>query len=310
MSSVWHTDTVTNSGSVQKPRRAGVSPYASRIRLGAAIRELRGDATTAEIARRAGLDRSVVSKIEAAERRAGLDTIFKILDVLPIEPHGDEYRALIQVARAGLEHGWWQDPDYRAMGDRQARFADLECGTTVIHEYQPSMIPGLLQTEAYATERAEVALAKGEQLDLAATVAGRMRRQEQILGPEPAEYVAVLEPQAVQRPHVSLRVMCEQLRHLHRLATTAANLHIHVLPVDARIPSGWVARETFAVYTYSPADPRVVVVDTVHEDRILTAPRVTDGYAQIFKELREAALSREESADLIQQAAEKLAAEA
>ena len=193
---------------------------------------------------------------------------------------------------------------------REARIADLECGTTEICEYQPGMIPGLLQVEAYATERAQVALGKGERLDLAATVAGRIRRQQQILDPSGCEYVAVLEPQAVGRPHVSLPVMCAQLRHLHRLAVEVANVHIHVLPVDARLPSGWVARETFAVYGYSAADPKVVVVDTVSEDRVLTAPKVTAEYAQIFKELRAAALSEEESAVLIQQAAERFGAEA
>jgi transcriptional regulator with XRE-family HTH domain len=305
----WHSDTVTNLGSVQHRRDATVSPYASRIRLGAAIRELRGDLTTAEVARRAGLDRSVVSKIEAAERRAGLDTILRILDVLPIEQHGPEYRALQQVARAGLGQGWWHGPEFRRMGDRQARVADLECGTTAICEYQPGMIPGLLQTEAYATERAHVALGKGEQLDLAATVAGRIRRQQQIIGPSPAEYVAVLERQAVERPHVSAAVMRDQLRHLHRLAVEAANVHIHVLPIDARLPSGWVARETFAVYEYS-ADQRVVLVDSVHEDRVLTSPRVMAEYAQILKELRHAALSEEDSAVLIQRAAEVSAADA
>jgi transcriptional regulator with XRE-family HTH domain len=307
----WHPDTVTNLGSVQQKRRlAEVSPYAARIRLGAAIRQLRATTSTSAIADRAGLDRSVVSKIEAADRRSGLDTVLRILDHLPIERNGPEYLTLQQVARDGLEAGWWQDPAFRQMGERQARTADLECGAT-IQEYPAGMLPGLLQTEAYARYRAEVALRRGVRFDLDATVAGRMRRQVEFFGRDGAEYDVVLEPQAIWRLPVPPAVMREQLLHLHRLAIQATKVRIHLLPVDARLGDGWVPRNPFAVYSYpGSGDLTLVAVDTVGADLVLTDSDGAGEYVQLFKELHGAALSMSGSADLIQQAADAVAAEA
>lgn len=273
------------------------------MRLGAEIRALRGTETAAAIARRAGLDRTVVSKIEAGERRAGLDTILKILDVLPIEPGGITYRELQQIARDGLKKGWWGAAEYAQMGDRQARTADLECGAT-IREYQGSMLPGLLQTEAYARHRGQVAIGKGHRFDLTADVAGRLRRQKQRTG----TYDVVLEPQAIWRSPVPPDVMHEQLLHLLGIARTAENVYIRLLPVDAQLGAGWVPRSPFAVYDYAAGDLTLVSVDTVGTDLVVTAPNEAADYAQLFEELRAAALDQKSSADLIQQAAETLAA--
>lgn len=287
---------------------AVVSPLARRIRLGAEIRALRGETTATEIARKARLDRTVISKVESGERRASLDTILRILDALPIERGGREYQELLAVARDGLERGWWQDAEYEHMGDRQARTADLECGAT-IREYQTSMLPGLLQTEAYTRHRGLVVLAKGADFDLEATTRGRMRRQEQVLGPTATNYEVVLEPQAIWRRPVPPGVMHEQLHHLHKLATEAANITVRILPVDAQLGDGWVPRNPFAVYDYADSDLTLVAVDTVSTDLVLTSLDDTAGYAQMYCELRNAALSPEESVELIQQAVNKLAAD-
>ncbi|GAB3812663.1 Scr1 family TA system antitoxin-like transcriptional regulator [Micromonospora zhanjiangensis] len=291
---------------------AEVSPFARRVRLGAAIRQLRGTSTTTAVARAAGIDRTVVSKIEAGERRAGLDTILKVLDVLPIGESSRQYRTLQRVARDGLARGWWDDPQYAGMGERQVRTADLECGAT-IREYQSSMLPGLLQTEAYARHRGEVALGKGAAFDLEAAGRGRLRRQRQVLDRDASDpvYHVVLEPQAIWRCPVPRGIMREQLRHLHKLATTATHLSIRILPVDAPLGQGWVPRAPFSVYDYGdPDDLTLVVVDTVTTDLLITEPAEAADYAQTFDELRENALSAKDSAELIQQAADAASVDA
>jgi hypothetical protein len=289
---------------------ATVSPLARRIRLGAAIRDLRGATTAAAVARQAGLDRTVVSKIEAGVYRAGLDTVLKVLDALPIGDDSKEYRTLQRIARDGLARGWWAEPEYADMGERQARTADLECGAT-IREYQSSMLPGLLQTEAYARHRGEVALAKGVRIDLDAAARGRLRRQQQVFESPESTYDVVLEPQAIWRRPVPPAVMREQLRHLHALVTTAAGVSVRVLPVDARLGTGWVPRNPYALYTYADSgDLTLVAVDTVGSDLVLTEPSETADYEEMYANLRDGALSPEESADLIQKAADQVAADA
>ncbi|SCG15542.1 Helix-turn-helix [Micromonospora echinofusca] len=288
-----------------------ISPLARRLRLGTAIRELRDQAglTGTELGRAAGLDRTAVSKVENGERRP-LDTILKLLDVLV--PESDErYRGLQRVARDGLAKGWWTNLEYAGMGDRQAKTADIESGARTIREYQNSLLPGLVQTEAYSRHRGQVALDDGADFDLNGTVAGRMRRQQQISGPDGSEYDVVLEPQAIERLPVPPTVMREQLQHLLTLATTRENVRVRVLPVDARLGRGYVPRSPFSLYAYpDPEDLTLVAVDTVTADLLVTDPREADRYARLFDQLRDAALSEEDSADLIQKAADKLAAEA
>jgi transcriptional regulator with XRE-family HTH domain len=274
--------------------------------LGAAIRALRGDVTTTELARRAGIDRTVVSKVEAGERRASLDTVLRILDALPLAESGREYRTLQRVTRDGLARGWWDDPQYDGMGERQARTADLECGAS-IREYQNSMLPGLLQTEAYARHRGEVAVDKGGRVDLDATVRGRLRRQRQRSDVPHLDYQVVLEPQAVWRCPVPLDVMREQLLHLREVATADNGISVRLLPVDARLPVGWVPRSPFAVYDYPDDDDLTVVsVDTVSTDLVITDPAGAAEYAHLFDGLRDSALSPRDSAAVIGQAVDAL----
>ncbi|MFI7430750.1 Scr1 family TA system antitoxin-like transcriptional regulator [Micromonospora sp. NPDC049836] len=289
-----------------------VSPLARRLRLGVAIRELREAAghTSAQLAREAGLDRTAVSKVENGERRP-LDTVLKLLDVL-VGESDPRYLTLQRVARDGLARGWWTQPDFAGMGERQARTADIESGARTIREYQNAMLPGLLQTEAYARHRGQVALDFDHaNLDLNGTVAGRMRRQHQVSDPGGSEYDVVLEPQAIERLPVPPAVMREQLHHLLTLATTRENISVRVLPVDARLGRGYVPRCTFSLYAYpDPEDLTLAVVDTVTADLLVTEAREAQRYAQLFDQLRDAALSPEDSADLIQKAADALAAEA
>lgn len=265
--------------------------------------------TSALLGREAGLDRTAVSKVENGERRP-LDTILKLLDVLLTE--GDaRYVALQRVARDGLVKGWWTAPEYAEMGSRQARTAEIECGSRTILEYQNSLLPGLLQTEAYARHRGQAALDQGADFDLEGTVAGRLRRQQQISAPDRSEYDVVLEPQAIERRPVPPEVMREQLHHLLALATTHENVRVQVLPVDARLGRGYVPRSPFSVYAYpDPEDLTLVAVDTVTTDLLVTETQEVQRYTQMFHQLRDAALSPEESADLIQSAADALTAEA
>lgn len=282
-----------------------ISPLERRLRFGATVRSLREQAglTGTELASKAGVERTAASRVENGERKP-LDTLLQLLDAL-LDETDDRYRMLVRVARDGVVRGWWERPDYAGMGERQARTADLECGAYSIRTYQNSMLPGLLQTEAYARYRAEVALANGAQLDIEGSTAGRIRRQELIA--ESVIYDVVLEPQAIRRAPVPADVMREQLRYLLDL-TARENVRVRVLPVDARPGPGYVPRSPFSIYTYpDPEDLVLVAVDTVSADLLVTAPAESDRYARLFDQLRDAALSPEDSAALIQEAADQVA---
>ena len=287
------------------------SPLMSRLRLGARIRELRDERklTGDQLGAQTGLGRIAISRLERGERRPRLAAVLKVLDAFGIPDSSEEYRTLVRVARAADEGGWWEAAEYAGMGERQAMTADIESGTTTIREYQIVMPPGLLQTEAYARERAEATRDDGWQIDVEGTVEGRLRRQRQITDPGGSAYEAIVEELAIRRVLGSEEVMEAQLRHLLEMGARR-NVDVRVLPVDARPRRGRVPRSPFSLYTYAdPGDPLIVAVDTVAEDLLVTDQGDAAKYAHLYDRLCAVALSTEDSAALIHQVAEQLAAE-
>jgi hypothetical protein len=66
-------------------------------------------------------------------------------------------------------------------------------------------------------------------------------------------------------------------------------------------------RSAFSIYAYpDPGDPRVVAIDTVTSDVILTDEAQVTLYERLYERLAEAALTPEESAKLLTEAANAL----
>src|SRR5215831_5111845 len=125
-----------------------ISPYVRRLRLGAELRGLRAEAglTHEQLAKRIGESRAQISRLENGHVVDQAD-VMKILDVLGVD--GERWTEVMTIAREAGERGWWEST--RGIGDRQARYADLEAGAATIREYQQTFLPGLLQIPGYAT---------------------------------------------------------------------------------------------------------------------------------------------------------------
>jgi transcriptional regulator with XRE-family HTH domain len=287
------------------------NPLAARRRLAAALLALREDRrlTHAQLAAKSGVSGSMISRLENAVgnlgRKPNLLPVRQLLDALGVERRTAEWERIEQYAEDGAARGWWEAPAYAQMGERQRDFAIVEVGAQEIREYAAFLLPGLVQTRAYAHHRALVA--DGAAVNVEAIVAGRLRRQQQITGPDAARYQLVLEEQTVRRHPVPPAVMLDQLRHLLALMDRS-NISIRVVPVDAQTANA-VPRSPFGLVSYPDRDdPRIVTVDTVTADLLVTDVDEVDGYAQLHQQLRGAALSDADSAALVSQVADKLAA--
>ena len=109
---------------------------------------------------------------------------------------------------------------------------------------------------------------------------------------------------AVHRLAAPPDIVKKQLYHLATVVNTESKITLRVLPVHARIKDFTVPRCTFTIYTYpDPGDPRVVAIDTVTSDVILTEPDQVTPYDRLYERLWEAALPPAESLDLLTKAA-------
>jgi hypothetical protein len=230
--------------------------------------------------------------------------VMKILDVLGVD--GERWTEVMTIAREAGERGWWEST--RGMGERQARYADLEAGAATIREYQQTFLPGLLQIPGYATARTEapaVLESLGGTSD--GVLAGRLGRQRMLRRPGAPTYEVIIDELTVRRLTVSPEVLKEQLFHVATTVNADPKISLRVLPITARIYGYAVPRCTFSLYTYpDPGDPAVVAIDTVTDDLILTEPAHVSTYEQLYSRIRDAALSELDSLDLLTKAATEL----
>src|SRR5918992_2263019 len=133
-------------------RMSMISPYVRRLRLAAELRALRTDGgmTHEQLAKKIGESRAQISRLENGHVVDQAD-IIKILDALDVR--GDRWTQLVTIAREASERGWWESN--KAMGERQALYANLEAGAKTIREFQMAFIPGLLQTPEFTRARIE-----------------------------------------------------------------------------------------------------------------------------------------------------------
>jgi transcriptional regulator with XRE-family HTH domain len=282
-----------------------ISPYVRRLRLGTEMRTMRAAAglTAAQLGKEIGRSRADISRLENGHVVDQAD-VMKILDALNVD--GDRWTQVMTIAREASEKGWWES--YKTMGDRQAMYANLEAGATVIREYQQTFLPGLLQIPEFVLARTEAAATLEPMTGTPEGVlAGRMGRQRMFRRPGGPAYEAILDEVAVRRLCAPPEVVKKQLYHLATTVNGNPKVSVRVLPVDARIEGFAVPRCTFSIYTYEdPDDPAVVAIDTVTTDPTLTDPAEVGPYEKQFARLREAALPEADSLDLLTKRAAEL----
>lgn len=279
-----------------------ISPYVRKLRLAAEMRQLRSESglTADQLAKRIGRSRVDISRLENGHVADQADVI-RILDALGVD--GDRWTEVVTIAREASEKGWWESD--RAMGDRQALYANLEAGASSIRGYEQTFVHGLLQipefVQARTTSTATLEPVSGT---VAGLLAGRSGRQRMLRRPGGPTFDVVMDELAVRRLAAPPDVVKKQLYHLATVVNTESKITLRVLPVHARIKDFTVPRCTFTIYAYpDPGDPQVVAIDTVTSDVILTEPDQVAPYDRLYKRLWEAALSPAESLDLLTKAA-------
>jgi hypothetical protein len=193
------------------------------------------------------------------------------------------------------------------MGERQALYANLEAGVTTMRKYEQALLPGLLQTPEYITTRVAV-LGPYESLapaTLDGMLAGRAGRQRNLRRPGGPDVEIIIDEGAIFRLAVPPDVTKQQLKHIAGIITSGPpNITVRVLKISARIRDYTVPRSTFSLYSYpDPGDPTVVAIDTVTQDVLFTGEAQVAPYEKLYRNLRDAALTPEQSADFLTKAA-------
>lgn len=283
-----------------------ISPYVRRIRLANELKNLRTEAgiTHEELAKRIGQSRAQISRLENGHIVDQAD-IIKILDALGAS--GDRWTRIMTIAREAGERGWWESN--KAMGERQAMYANLEAGAISIREYQMTFIPGLLQTLEFSEARLEAGKLRGFSGNIDKVLEARSGRQRMLRRPGGPHYEVIIDELAIRRPTVPDEALKAQLYHLSARMNGDDNVTVSILPVEAQIESFNVPRSAFSIYEYhDPDDPTVVAVDTVNEDLIYTEDDDVKRYLELYQHIRSSVWSDQEALEFLGWAASEVAA--
>jgi transcriptional regulator with XRE-family HTH domain len=145
----------------------------------------------------------------------------------------DEVNRFVQMARGTKqEREWWDD--YRSSTSQQyVSFVAYENSASVIQQFEPMLIPGLLQQEAYARAVLQELAGSASKQRVDDWVELRLRRQEKLFGrSDPPEMLFILGESCL-RPWIGgSEVMRRQLRWLQD-AALKDNVTIEVIPFSA-----------------------------------------------------------------------------
>ncbi|GAA0251781.1 helix-turn-helix transcriptional regulator [Actinomadura nitritigenes] len=266
-------------------------------RLARELRKLREEQglTLQEVADRLDWSRATVSRLETSQTRPRPGDIADILDLYGVpSPDRD---ALITLARQAGQRGWWTAYQDVFAGS----YVALEDEASHIRTWDPQLIHGLLQTEEYSRAVITAGRLLPAQEDIERRIAARKIRQA-LLDRESAPRLQVIFDQAVLlRPIGGRDVMRAQLESLVE-AVNRPTVTVQVLPFAQGGHAGLDGRFTILSYP-DPADPDIAYVEGTMGDVYLESSEAIAKHRDRFDRIEAAALSPEESAHLIAEAA-------
>lgn len=276
----------------------GSPPTMRRRQLGRELRRLREGAgmQLERLAEQLHCSPSRLSRLETARIRISPGTVHEILDALGID-NGRRNR-LVTLAREAERPGWWH-PYADALTYEYATYLAMESEAVSLRSYQPLVIHGLLQTEAYA--QAVVGKRLADQTERRAKVGARMERQSTLLRSDPLKLRLVQGEAALRRPVGGGRVMREQLARLLDMSQLP-NVEVQVSPFAAGELTSM--HGPFSILEFpDPADLSVVYMEHVAGEVYTESPEIMAECAAVFESLARDSLGVDESRDFIEQLA-------
>ncbi|MEU8527261.1 helix-turn-helix transcriptional regulator [Streptomyces sp. NPDC048629] len=191
--------------------------------------------------------------------------------------------------------------DGKAVAEHFAEALEFEGVATVIREYAPKLVPGILQTEAYAREVLSSGSSAKSDEERDKLLGTRLERAR-ILDEFDSPVVWTILDEAVLRRHVGgPQVMCEQLRHILGMGESR-RIRVHVLPFSA----GYHAlMEGFVSLMWFKDLPPIAYVEGLKSGRVWEEPSVVRECQVAYDHALGDALSHRKSLAKIRSVAEE-----
>lgn len=281
--------------------RAGQS--VRQRRLAAELKKLRELSllTADEVAQRLGWSPSKVSRVENAKIRLKSDDVDRLLGIYEVA--SDRRDTLLSLVEEDGHKKWWE-AYADVLPPELITLISFEAEASTALSYEPMVVPGLLQTEAYARRIIHMwqSITSMPPPDLERRVEVRLRRQRIISSSDPLKLSVVMDEAVLRRQIDERSVMWQQLQHLASVSELP-NVKLQVLPLSGPHE---LATESF-ISLRIPDFGDVVYVENFMEQQLHLDDTVNIyHHALIFKQMQKVAMSPEESRQLIRRTASEI----
>jgi transcriptional regulator with XRE-family HTH domain len=278
------------------------SPIVQRRRLRAELRaaRLKAKLTQDQVASALDWSLSKVIRIEAGSVGISTTDLKALLSVYGIDDQA-HIEKLVALGKAARERGWWSN--YRdVLSTELLQLIEYESAAAITRNFQPLVVPGLLQTEEYA----RATLPEYVSVDrVEALVKIRMNRQELLDRLDGRQLFFILDEAVIHRLVGGKDAMRRQLLRLVELGRRP-HVTIEVVPFSAGVHPG--LRGPFVVLEFpDPEDDDVLYLENTGGDLISREePDQVLPYREAFEQLREMSLGPEGSAEYLRQIADRM----
>ncbi len=233
---------------------------------------------------------SKVIRIESGAVGVSANDLRALLDLYEISDR-DRADELLELARASRQGSWWSR--YRAdISAQYLQYIEYEEAASLLRIYEPLVIPGLWQTEEYATAIIRELADPDTPEDLIRTrIEIRLRRQDLLDQDSPAVMFCVLDEAAVRRMAGQRDVAPGQIARLIDLAGRP-NVTLEIVPFSAGFHRGML--EPFLILEFPDPEDSDVLFSESSRDTIFSndeAGEIT-GYREVFADLRSISLGK------------------
>lgn len=272
------------------------SPNVRRRRLAAELRRLRERAgfIGEEVARLLGWSTSKISRLERAQTAIKRADLRRLLELYRVDAARRE--ELLALAEESQPSGRLKAISARLPGV-QAEFLNVEAEAESVWNWEPQIVPGLLQTEDYA--RAVMlgwhSMFTEPPSEIERRVEARRLRQQVLQRDPPLQLSIVMDESVLYRKLGEASVMRAQLQHIVE-ASRRPNIKVRILPLkgDHRMTAGAFTYVKFPQLHDVPLNDIVTFEHLTDTDQIEDQDD-TYKYSVAFRALEESSLGLDES---------------
>ena len=274
---MWHGIVPSDGMTLPPNRNSATNVHEARRTLGLRLRELRKQAgiTGQQLADSLSWPPSKVSKLENGRQTPTDDDVRSWTS----ETHsqGETEALLASLHTLELQHAEWRRLFQGGLHPHQVELAELDERTRLFRAFEPTVVPGLLQTAEYARARlAEGIRVLRVQNDIDTAVLGRMQRQNMLYRSD-KRFHFILTEAALRFRLCGVDVLLNQLDRLVSL-TAVPTVRLGIIGFDTQpVVAPWHGFWLF--------DSDRVVVETYSAELNLAQPQEIALYSSIFEQL-------------------------